>query len=85
MVSLASSGYELDEAKLITSSLDRKIRVIDLNNDGKVISDFSNPDGKANCLKMHNSSNFLLIADDSKKIKLWDINSGKIVSTFADS
>ena len=45
MVSMASSGYEIDEAKLITYSLDRQIRVVDLNETGKVITNFYNKDG----------------------------------------
>ena len=58
--------------------------MVDLNENGKIVSSFHNQDGQISSLKMHNTSNFILWADSSNKIKLWDIKSGKIVSTFTD-
>ncbi|CAI2373701.1 unnamed protein product [Moneuplotes crassus] len=82
MISMASGGFEMDEAKLFTASLDKKILLIDLNNHGDIISEFYNPDGNINCFKMQTSNNFLLIADCSSKVKLWDVKSGKTVNSF---
>ena len=82
MVSMASSGYEPDEGKLIASSSDKNIRIIDLNENGQIISKIPNKDGPINYLKIHSSSNFLLMADTSNKVKLWDIRTGDNVSTF---
>lgn len=84
VISMSTGGYNIDEAKLITGSSDKIIRFIDLNSNGRVISQIKN-ENPVKYLKMHESGDYLLMADTSNIVKLFDVRSCTLVSSFKDN
>ena len=84
IISMNTNGFEIDECKIIIGSNDKTIRLIDLNSPDKVVTKMINNDSSIRYLKLHSSNNYLMTADSTNSIKLWDIRTSSQVSSFKD-
>jgi WD40 repeat protein len=84
IVSMSSDGYDIDETKCILGTSDSKLKIVDFNNNAKLISQINN-ESPVQYLKMHNSSNYIAVADTTNTVKLYDVRSWKLANTFKDS
>jgi WD40 repeat protein len=74
IVSMSSDGYDIDETKCILGTSDSKLKIVDFNNNAKLISQINN-ESPVQYLKMHNSSNYIAVADTTNTVKLYDVRS----------
>lgn len=81
---MSSDGYDIDETKCILGTSDRKLKIVDFNDNAKLISEINN-ESPVQYLKMHNSSNYIVAAaDTTDTMKLYDLRTSKLASSFKE-
>lgn len=84
ITSMSTTGYEADENKMLTGSSDGKIRIADLNSNAKIVNTIDNQGCSIRHMKMQDSTGYLLVADMSNTVKLWDLRSCSLISSYKD-